>query len=124
MRPGIREQRLETVREAMAELRLQRLIAGVRAIAHHIKLAGEVGIRRIVKVLPHQLPARRAEVGDRDDIGLSQSLFHRCVPLIGSGQYVIRVYHGKIRNGWSRRKRRRRGMAALSGNEVLRIDLC
>ena len=34
MRPGVGEQRLETVRHAMAELGLQRLIAGVRVIPH------------------------------------------------------------------------------------------
>jgi hypothetical protein len=75
MRPGIREQCLETVRQAMAELGLQGLIAGVRVIPHQIKLAGEVRIRRVVNILPHQLSARRAEVGDREDIGLSQSSF-------------------------------------------------
>ena len=32
MRPGVREQRLQTVREAMAKLGLQGLIAGIRAI--------------------------------------------------------------------------------------------
>ena len=85
MRPGIREQRLETVSEAMAVLGLQGLIVGVRAIPHQIKLAGEVGIRRMVMVLSHQLPARRTEVGDREDIGPSESSFHRRVPLIRSG---------------------------------------
>lgn len=69
----------------MAVLSLQCVIAGVPIILHQIKLARELGIRRDVNVLPHQLGARRSEVSDRDDIGLSQRLFHRCVPLIGSG---------------------------------------
>jgi len=53
MRPGIREQSLETVGEAMAVLNLERVIAGIRIVPHHIKLARELRIRRVVKVLPH-----------------------------------------------------------------------
>ena len=65
MRPGVGKQRLEAVREAMAKLGLQRVVAGVRAVSHQIELAGEVGIGRAVKILPHQFSARRAEVGQR-----------------------------------------------------------
>jgi len=47
--------------QAMAELGLRSLIAGIRAIPHQIEFAGKVGIRRVVNVLPHQPfgPVRR-----------------------------------------------------------------
>jgi hypothetical protein len=48
MRPGIREQRLQTVRLAMAVLNFKRVIAGVRAVPNQIKLASELRIRRDV----------------------------------------------------------------------------
>src|SRR5580658_11016141 len=110
MRPGIREQCLESVSEAMAVLNLERVIAGVRVVPHQIKLARELRIRRYVNILPHQLPACRAEVGHCEDIGLSKSRLHRSVPLIRSRQDVIRVYHRKKLNRGSRRKRRWRGI--------------
>ena len=48
----------------MAILCLEGVVAGVRVIAQKFKLTGEVGIRRLVIVFPHQLAGRRAEVGN------------------------------------------------------------
>ena len=96
----------------MTVLNLECVIAGVRVIPHQIKLAGELRIRRDVNVLSHQLPARSAEVGDREDIGSSKTPLQRRVPFVGSGQDVIRVYHCKVGDRWSRRKRRRRGLGS------------
>ncbi len=69
----------------MAELGLQSLIAGVRIISRYIKLSCKVGIRQQQNVRPRQLAASRAEVGDGEDISLSESPFYRRVPLIPSG---------------------------------------
>src|ERR1700678_4568003 len=96
----------------MAELGLQRLIAGVGVIPHHLELAGKLGFGRIVKVLPHQLSASSSEVGDREDVGSPNSLFHRRDLLIRSGYHVIRIDNGEIRNRRSRRKRGRRGSSS------------
>ena len=66
MGPRVGEQCLQAVSEAMPELRLQRIVARARAVSHQIELAGEIGIRRAVKVLPHELARPRSDVGQGD----------------------------------------------------------
>ena len=107
MGPRIGEQRLKSVGEAMAELGLEGVVVRARAISHQVELAGEVRVGRVVEVLAHQLAASGSDVGEGDHIGLSETSFHRRVPLIGSGQDVIRVYDGEIRDRRCRGKGRR-----------------
>src|SRR6266853_642656 len=89
-------QRLYSISQAMPELGLESLVARTRAIPHRVELAGEIGVRRNIDILAHQLAACGANVGDRDHSGVTEPSFHRRVPLIGSGQYVIGVDDGKI----------------------------
>src|ERR1700761_5512725 len=93
----------------MAILRLKGVIVGSRAVPHQIEFTGKIGIRRDVNILPHQFSAARTEISNGEYVGPAQPLFQRGVPLIGSGQEVMRVNNRQIVNGGACGKWRRRG---------------
>src|SRR6266568_8130482 len=100
----------------MAELRLQRVVAGGCAVAHEIELGARGELRGVrspgVEILPHQLAAPGSEVGKREDVCFSKCLFDRCVPLISSGQDVIGINHGGVRRRRGGSKGRRGGSSS------------
>ena len=46
--------------------RLEGVIVCARAVSHQVEFAAEVGVRRVVEVLPHQLAGSGADVGQGD----------------------------------------------------------
>lgn len=85
MRPGVREQRLQTIRQAMAVLGLKGVVALCCAVPLQIELSKKVGVRLVIYVLAHELAAARTHVDECEDIGARKTLLYRRIPFVGSG---------------------------------------
>jgi hypothetical protein len=104
----------------MPKPRLQDLVAQTGSIVHDVDL-GKGWIGPNVDIQPRELPAGGAEVCKREDIGLPYSFLKCGVPLVCSGQNVIRVHHGNIGAGGLVVNAGGAVWALVSGNEVLRM---
>src|SRR5258708_20309848 len=97
MTPSIGEKRLQTIRQAVAILCLQRVIAGGSGIAQQVEFTSKNRTRRNENVLPHRFAPSRPKVSERDDVSPANAVLDRCVPLIGSRQHMVWIDHSHDR---------------------------
>src|SRR6266851_2383729 len=86
----------------MTILCLERVVVGSSVIAEQIELAAEIGTRRNINVLSHQLASCGANVRQCKDVGIRDAALDRGVPLIGSRQHVVWIDHSHDCCGWVR----------------------
>src|SRR5580692_11016753 len=87
------------MREPMTVLRLQGVVAGTPSIALNIESIGEVWIWSVINVSPHQSATDRPDVRQPQNVISVKTLLSSSIPLIGSRQYMMRIYN---RYGWHR----------------------